>query len=282
MYHFSQRKGPLYIRIKGELIAKIERGTWPLGWKLPTEEELTRSYGVSRETVRRALAEMEQEGYLDRLAGRGTFVARVTPNLLKRVGDIVSFTSQLARAGFEPQTRVLFAGLIPATDTTGRVIEGFGIPPETPLVHIKRLRLGSDLPFALQSVYLLPQLCPDILEEDLTSLWKLYEVKYNKKISAADEIVRLSSASREEAALLAMAPGAPVAVRDRISFDQHGEPFEVLHSLDRGDRFAYRYMIGSDLTSIIVQVGSQDKTMPRRKYGRSEQQFDGSAKEHRG
>jgi hypothetical protein len=131
-------------------------------------------------------------------------------------------------------------------------------------------------------VYLLPQLCPDILEEDLTSLWKLYEVKYNTKISAADEIIRLSKASREEAALLAMAPGAPVAVRDRISFDQHGEPFEVLHSLDRGDRFAYRYMIGSDLTSIIVPGGSQDKTMPRRKDGRSDQQCDGSAKAHRG
>ena len=56
MYHFSQRKRPLYIRIKGELVAKISGGRGLLAENPPTEEDLTRSYGVSRETVRRALA----------------------------------------------------------------------------------------------------------------------------------------------------------------------------------------------------------------------------------
>ena len=109
---FSDRKEPLYARIKRELLSKIERGTWRLNHKLPSEEELQKQYNVSRGTVRRALSELELGGYISRVAGRGTFVTRVAPRLEKAVGEITSFTQQLSQAGFEPSTKVLFAGSI--------------------------------------------------------------------------------------------------------------------------------------------------------------------------
>jgi len=56
----------------------------------------------------------------------------------------------------------------------------------------------------------------------------------------------VAAASGEEAALLEIAPGDPVVIRDRISADQDEYPFEVLHSVDRGDRFEYRYHILGD------------------------------------
>jgi GntR family transcriptional regulator, N-acetylglucosamine utilization regulator len=247
MYSLSKRKGPLYARIREELLSKIERGIWPVDHKVPTENELIEQYKVSRGTVRQALSELETEGYITRIAAKGTFVTRTT-RLEKNLSEITSFNEQLVQAGFEPVTRVLRAEVIKAAAATAHVIEGFGIAPEAEVVHIQRLKMGNNLPFAIQSVYLLPDRCPGILEEDLTHLFRLYAEKYNRRILTAEEIIRVARAARDEAALLDVHQGDPVVIRDRVSFDQHNEPFEVLHSIDRGERFEYRYTIVNDHT----------------------------------
>jgi GntR family transcriptional regulator len=250
MFRFSGRKEPLYAMIQRDLLAKIERGAWSIGHRLPSEDELQAQYGVSRGTVRKALSELELEGYVSRTSGKGTFVTRVFPRLGKTPG-IRGFTQQLSLAGLRTTTKVLSTGIIHASDAKGkRVEEGFGIPGDADVVHIERLREGNGMPFAIQSVYLPPALCPGILEEDLRHLFRLYMEKYNRRIVRADEIIRVSGASMLEAKLLGMDPGAPLMIRDRVSYDQNDEPFEVLHSIDRGDRFEYQYVILSDDTRV--------------------------------
>jgi GntR family transcriptional regulator len=106
------------------------------------------------------------------------------------------------------------------------------------------------VPLAIQSVYLLPALCPGILEEDLSHLFRLYVTRYRVQVNVADEMIRVGRAAEDEAALLEIAPGDPVVIRDRISLTQDGEPFEVLHSVDRSDRFQYRYQIVADSTRL--------------------------------
>jgi GntR family transcriptional regulator len=250
MYLFGDRKEPLYATIKRDLLSKIERGTWPIDYKLPSEGELQAQYSVSRGTVRRALSELEIKGFITRVSGKGTFVTRVTPRLQRAFGEITSFTQQLSQAGLEPSTKVLLAEIIPASEAKGRAREGFGIPPDTQVIHIRRLREGNDDPYAIQSVYLLPELCPGILDEDLTQLFKLYEKKYDRTMATADEVVRASGASTEEARLLHITPGSPVLIRERVSYDQMGKPFEVLYSVDRGDSFEYRYTIVDDTSQV--------------------------------
>jgi GntR family transcriptional regulator len=109
------------------------------------------------------------------------------------------------------------------------------------------------VPFAIQSVYLLPASCPGILEEDLRQLFRLYETRYGVRINVADEIIRVGRAAEDEVTLLEIAPDDPVVIRDRISLTQDGEPFEVLHSVDRGDRFQYRYQIVADSTRLTTE-----------------------------
>ena len=244
-------KEPLYMTIKRDVLSKIERGTWVIGHRLPSEGELEKQYRVSRGTVRRALRELEVEGYITRRSGKGTFVTRVTPKLDKPTGEIRSFTRQLAEAGLELNTKVLFAGTITALEANARVREGFGLPSDALVIHIKRLRLGNDTPLALQAVYLLPERCPGILNENLIHLFNLYEEKYNCRILAVDEIVRVAEAAKEETELLQLEPGRAVVIRDRVSYDQHGYPFEVLHSVDRIDSFSYRYRITNDFTRVL-------------------------------
>lgn len=240
----------IYLRIMEDLRAQIAQGRWKVGEAIPPEPELERLYGASRGTVRRAVDELVRQGYVVKKPGKGTFVRSTSPILQKRLGELASFTQQLSARGLRPATRLLSAGRIRAAEAEGRVQEGFGITGEVEVIRIRRLRLGDGVPLAIQSVYLLPTSCPGILEEDLSQLFRLYETRYGVRISVADEIIRVGQAAEDEAALLEIAPGAPVVIRDRISLAQNGEPFEVLHSVDRGDRFQYRYQIVADSTRL--------------------------------
>ena len=252
---FAETKEPLYVTIRRDVLANIQDGTWPIGEKLPSEEEFQKKYDVSRGTVRQALTQLEAEGFVIRRPGRGTFVTRLVPKLQKRLGEIVSFTEQLQRAGYKPRTEVLATGVIKASEAEGRVQEAFGIADDADIVHVKRLRLGDGIPFSIQSVYFLPQESAGILEQDLSHLFKLYEQTYDRKIMSADETIQSAGATAEEATLLGLKRGEPVMIRDRISFDQDNQPFEVLHSVDRGDSYVYRYRILNDQTWVPEKHG---------------------------
>jgi GntR family transcriptional regulator len=238
----------LYVQIQRDLRTKIETGQWSIGARIPPEPELQRTYNASRGTVRRAVDELARQGYVVKKPGKGTFVRSISPILQK--SELASFTQQLTARGLTPTTRLLSAGRIRAAEAKGRVREAFGLTSEAEVIHIRRLRLGDGVPLAIQSVYLLPDLCPGILEEDLSHLFRLYEVRYRVQVNLADEMIRVGRAAEDEAALLEIALGDPVVIRDRVSSAQDGEPFEVLHSVDRSDRFQYRYQIVADSTRL--------------------------------
>jgi len=241
-----------YQTIWKDLRVQIEGGVYKPGDRLPSEKSLVRRYGHSRVTVRRALRELAQEGFIEAKQGRGTFVLRSKPRWKKRLGELASFTRQLEGSGFCPQSRLLCKELLPLEEVERWVAEAFGLAEGEHVVHIRRLRSGDGLPFAVQSVYLLPARCPGILEQDFTSLFKLYEERYGVLITEAEEVLRVARASEEEAALLEIAPGDPVVIRQRISLDQRGCVFEVLRSVDRSDRFEYHYHIALDETKAVL------------------------------
>lgn len=245
-----ETKEPLYARIINRLLSDISSGILKVNDRLPTEDELQQEFGVSRGTVRRALSELESMGLITRRPALGTFVTATIPRLPKGLGTISSFTQQLRDADYEPQTKVLDANLIQASHASERVLEAFDVREDAQVVQIRRLRLGNDEPFAVQSVYLLPEEFPGILEGmDLLSLFKVYE-RYGRTVVNADEWLRARGAASCESEVLHIAIGEPVVVRDRISYDQDGKPFEVLHSVDRGDRFVYRYQLVNDRSGV--------------------------------
>ena len=242
-----------YRRISRDLRRDIQAGRWQVGDRIPSETEMSRTYGVSRGTVRNAVERLVNDGMLRKEQGRGTFIISAVPRLRKDLSWLASFTQQLQDDGIKPSTEVLEAGLVPAGQAEGRVVEGLQVPEASEVVYIRRLRRGNDEPFAIQTVYLRPEDCPGILDPgvDLTRLFDLYAERYNVRIAFGHEIIRVAAASEEEAALLEIAPGDPVVIRDRISAAESEYPFEVLHSVDRGDRFEYRYEILGDSTRLV-------------------------------
>ncbi|TIW30662.1 MAG: GntR family transcriptional regulator, partial [Mesorhizobium sp.] len=79
MIRLPETAGPLYEKVKDYVLGNIGSGKWPKDRRLPSENELVSTLGVSRMTVHRALRELTSEGHLLRIQGVGTFVAPPKP-----------------------------------------------------------------------------------------------------------------------------------------------------------------------------------------------------------
>ena len=235
-----ESREPLYYQIKRALVTRMESGQWGLGAQLPTEQQLQDEFGASRGTVRRALDELVFEGRIYRRSGKGTFVTGLPPRV--QTEQVLSFSEQVRQRGLAPTTQVVSADEVPASEVAEPVRQTFGLHMDDPVIRIRRLRLGDRQPLSLQTVYLLPALCPGILEQDLSQLMPLY-AGYDWRISYGEETMRVTWVSDEEAQLLRVEPGDPVVVRFRVSYLEDGRPFEVLYSLDRVDTFEYRHRV---------------------------------------
>jgi DNA-binding GntR family transcriptional regulator len=70
---------PLYAKVKDHILSHIRSGVWAPGARVPSENELVESFGISRMTANRALRELTADGFLARVPGVGTFVREATP-----------------------------------------------------------------------------------------------------------------------------------------------------------------------------------------------------------
>ena len=118
---------PLYQQVMDDLKGEIARGVYPTGSRIPSEMELTKSYGVGRITVRRAIEELSRAGYLNRQQGRGTFVC--APKLKRKIvqkGDVQSFTEGCAANDMVAGARLVSRPVVAATREDAAF---FGVEP---------------------------------------------------------------------------------------------------------------------------------------------------------
>jgi GntR family transcriptional regulator len=198
---------------------------------LPSERQLCLDHGVSRITVRRTIGQLEAEGLLVRVRGKGTFVAARTAR--SRL-HLASFTDEMRRMGLEPSTVVLSAVLeVPPPRTAAAL--GLGERAET--YHLRRLRLADGLQISVDEGWYPAELFPGLDELDLTkSVYRAMADQYGRTIDRAEQTVGAAASSTEMSTLLGLDPCRPVLVADRISYS--GD-VAVEHALTtyRGDRY---------------------------------------------
>ena len=201
------------------------------GDPLPSEAELCERFSVSRMTVRQALAELTNDGLVERRRGQGTFVAHRPVH--RRPGVFLSFTEEMSRRGMQASSRLLAAGM---DDPHRSEIADLGLAPGSQVVRIGRVRLADGVPVALEEAALIPEL-RGVLEEDLGgSLHRMLEQRGVVATRATGTITaRLARASETE--LLDLAPQAALLVELRILFDQRGRVFERTETRYVADRY---------------------------------------------
>ncbi len=227
----SDSAAPLYSQLMRRIRADIAAGVYPPDTRIPTENALCAEYGVSRVTVRRALAELAREGLLEPHQGKGTYVT--VPRVSRDLRSVNSFSDSCRRSGAAVSTSVLRAGW---TEADG-MDRGVGLTGRA--VEIVRLRCMDGVPVMEEDNHF-PPAYGWLLDEDLTgSLYALLRGRGIEPSQAAHEI-SLCRADAEEAERLAVAERDALMRLDEVIYDQDGNLLHTSRQKIRGDRFTFR------------------------------------------
>jgi len=225
---------PLHIQLTNLLRQRIVSFDLEPDSQLPSEREMCDQYGISRITVRKAMAALQNEGLIYTTVGKGTYVA--VQKLKEELRPLSSFTEDLERRGLVASSQVLNAAIVSTDeDLAGklRVTQG----SEVVLIH--RLRLANGSPIAIQTTWLPHEYCPEILHHDLAarSIFDILRMEYGLTLAHADTDITASLARFEECRLLGVVPPSAVLVCDQTTYLDSGEVIEFVHSIFRGDKY---------------------------------------------
>src|SRR5689334_6160039 len=137
-------QSPIYIRIADEIRKEILSRPLAPHTRLPSEPELVQRYGAARETVRRALARLQDQGLIYSRQAVGSFVAE--PRVEQDLDQLVSFSEFMVYQGLKPGSQVLTAQVQRISDANSPVLQCLHLKPRSPVVYLRRLRLGGGTP----------------------------------------------------------------------------------------------------------------------------------------
>ena len=126
----------------------------PPGTPVPPERTLAAEFDTSRTTVRQALQELVVEGRLERIQGKGTFVAK--PKVSQAL-QLTSYTEDMRAQGLEPTSQLLDIGYVTADDRLAGLLD---ITAGGRVLRIERLRLANGEPMAIETTHLSRQALP--------------------------------------------------------------------------------------------------------------------------
>ena len=230
---------PLYYQIKQTLKGWIVNGEVNPGDKLPSENELADRFSVSRLTVRQAISQLVQEGFLNTKRGEGTFVTNNEKLINSFSLEFSGFMDDL----FYQVSKVKIQSVrLSRIEAPKLVREKLDLDDEEKeVVQIKRVRLLRDRVFSYTINYLPTDIGMRIIETDLLKkpLLKIMEQDLNIEFTEASQIIEASFADQEVAEQLGISPGSPVLYLERVMYTKGKKPVEFVQSSHPGDRYKY-------------------------------------------
>ncbi|MGA1860021.1 GntR family transcriptional regulator [Azospirillum sp. 11R-A] len=237
-------RGPLFDQIKRAVAGQILRGRWQAGQRLPNEAELSSLYGVSRQTVHKAIALLAREGFLVRRRRAGTFVATGRRDRfalpIEDIGDVVARDGRVYE--FRIRDRKIFRN--------GEGIRWPDLPDGTPILTLECLHFSDGTPIQHERRLVNLDVVPEVVDESFDvvapSRWLVDRVPW----SSADHTVRAVNATAEMAALLGVEAGA-ACLSIRRQTMHLSRPVTLVHFLSVGDRFS---LSGSSITDSATEL----------------------------
>lgn len=217
--------GPLYRRVKEQLVREIGQGRYPVTDPLPSEQKLAARFGVAQGTVRRALDELARENLVIRHQGRGTFVHAHGPER-----DRFHFFHLVAEDGERrlPASRVLSLTRRRVTQAEALTLD---LAAQDQVVEIKRVRELAARPAILETIILSDQLFPDFAAlgkaKVPNTLYELYQDRFGVIVHRAVEKITAVAAGPEDVTHLGLNRGAPLLRIERVALTLDGTPVEL-------------------------------------------------------
>ena len=242
-----------YLKISQEIISQIESGILQPGNKISSENELINEYKISNTTARKVLSYVENQGWVKKIKGKGTFVINRSKEMhLNRIlGSFdamkESFRNNLIKEGLTPkdillEKIILNEGISINVNNKNHVIEG-------KVLKLHRLRYANDVLMKDETKYISMTLCPDIhLDEMNDSLINLYEKKYRIHLSDIQRTISTKVVDpKEKENYFGNSTPMAVFILGSVASNDRSETIEIEYSLYRGDKYSFTINTKPDL-----------------------------------
>lgn len=231
---------PFYVQIKEILRTRILDGTYKPHQQMPSESEMMQTFKVSRITVRQALGDLQKEGLIFKIHGKGTFVSK--SRAFQDLDRLQGFGEAMSRFGHETYNQLLSVKEVPASKA---VAERLGVSPRDTVCEIKRVRHLNREPISLDVSYLPPRIGSRLHQEDLATrdIFVILENDLGIALGNANLQIGAMLADPMLAGVLKVEEGSPILRIERLAFTADKKPIDFEYLYYRGDAFQYRLRI---------------------------------------
>jgi GntR family transcriptional regulator len=231
---------PLYIQIKNTLRTGILDGAYPPHSRMPSESELQAMFEVSRITIRQALGDLQKEGLIFRVHGKGSFVSQ--PKAFQNVTSLQGFAEAMSGSGHEIINRVVQFRFVPApAEVAGKL----GLEEQAVVAEIHRVRLLNREPVSYEITFLPEAIGRRLQRADLATrdIFLILENDCGMALGAADLSIDATSADSVTARALEIRKDAPLLRIERLTHDSRGKPVDFEYLYFRSGTFQYRMRV---------------------------------------
>ena len=247
--HEAPLFSPLYRQIAGLITRSLQAGEWKPGDAIPSELDLAARYKVSQGTVRKAIDDLAASNLLVRRQGKGTFVAthaeeQTQFRFLRLAPDAVPGAPKAGER--EPLSRRFID--CRRQRAPAEVARAIGLRGGEPALQVRRLLYFRGRPVVLDDIWLPAALFKGLTSTRLSAyqgpMYGLFETEFGVRMVRAEERIRAVAADANAAALLELAPAAPLLLVERVAFTYGDRPVELRRGLYDTRTHHYRNQLG--------------------------------------
>lgn len=230
---------PIYAQLEDYIKEKIKAHEYLPGKAIPTEKELTELFGVSRMTIRQAIANLIHQGVLYRIPRKGAFVSK---EVIEKKLEIESFSEDMRKKGLIPGSKVLsFQKIMSDEDVRAKL----NLSHREAVYFLHRLRLANGEPMAIEYCYLPERYFPDIIKYNMEycSLYEIIEEEYSIHFSYMKQSIMAVAMTKGEAEMLLQAPKGFGLQSTKVVYKDDENPIEYTRTIYHPEKYSYNMVL---------------------------------------
>ncbi|MBP2242922.1 GntR family transcriptional regulator [Cytobacillus eiseniae] len=224
---------PLHLQLKDVIAREIKNEVYKE--KIPSERDLMDRFSISRTTVREAISHLVQEGILEKVHGKGTFISQKPP-VHEWLDSLHSLTDTVTKMGMKPGSKLLAKGMVTEPSYIADLLQ------VDLFYSIERLRTADSIPIAIERHFYNEELGQKLANYDLetTTIYDTLENSLGIEMEEAEQFISCKEVSEQDAHHLDIPVGSSVLCVERLITDANGTPIEYYMSNFRPDMYVFR------------------------------------------
>ena len=232
---------PLYVQLENLLLEMIESGELKVGDIIPSENELSKNYSISRMTAKKAIDNLTIKGFLERVKGKGTFVIGKEKKIELPLNRLRGFTQKVKEMGLIPKNIV---PILERRKADKKLAKLLGIDENEDVWYMERIRQIDDTPAVFEQSYIAISLLPNLTRKDLMSSKFEYVRSQGLEISDSDREISAEIPDDYVASSLHLKRNETILLAECITYLKGGQVLE--YSTIFYNQKKYRFKLYAD------------------------------------